>query len=149
MIKRFSELLALSIAALLTASVLLLAKPAAAARSLVGTWEGTFTANDVRCSMQSIYQSDKTYSELLHCGTLMTHQSGTYVVHGDLLVRSVEDWDPKQQWVVGACVGCGYWETLAKPPGGSYKITFSGANTLTLHDVNLGGAITMHRSSAG
>jgi hypothetical protein len=77
----------------------------------------------------------------------MTRQSGTYVLRGDLLVRSVQDWAPRQEWVVGACVGCGYWQATEKPPGGSYRVDFIDANTATMHDLNLGGTVTMHRAS--
>jgi hypothetical protein len=124
------------------------AQSADAATSLVGTWQTNFSVNGVSCTMQSIYGSDHTYSEELRCGTLMTHQSGTYVFKGGLLVRTVQDWDPKQQWVVDACVGCGHWQTVAKPPGGSYKVTFVSANTATLHDINMGGSLTMHRATS-
>jgi len=140
-----------SITVLAAASVLGLmlsvGEVAAANNSIVGTWHSEFAANGMACSMQSIYESDHTYSELLHCGNLMTHQSGTYVMSGGLLVRTVEDWDPKQQWVVGSCVGCGYWQTMAKPPGGTYRVTFASAAKATLHDVNLGGTLTIYRSS--
>ncbi|HXW52322.1 MAG TPA: hypothetical protein VEJ41_10055 [Candidatus Acidoferrales bacterium] len=122
-------------------------EPARAGSSLVGTWQTVLSVDGTRCSMQSIYERDGSYSELLRCGSLMTHQAGTYVLRGDLLVRNVEDWAPKQQWVVGACVGCGHWQTTAKPPGGSYRVDFLDANTATLHDLNLGGTVTMHRAS--
>jgi hypothetical protein len=145
MMKRIT--LASSLALSVAVAVLVIAiPPARAASSIVGTWQGNFAANGTPCSVQSIYQSNGTYSELLHCGSMMTRQSGTYVFHDGLLVRSVTDWDPRRQWVVGACVGCGYWETLAKPPGGSYRVNFNGANSMTLHDVNLGGVLTMHRA---
>ncbi|HXW76038.1 MAG TPA: hypothetical protein VEJ20_01360 [Candidatus Eremiobacteraceae bacterium] len=128
-------------------AMLLLActQTAFASPSIVGTWNAQFSVNGVACSMQTVYQPNAAYSELLHCGSLMTHQSGTYVLHGNLLVRSVEDWAPKQQWVVGSCVGCGYYENTAKPPGGSYNLSFPNSNTMTMKDVNLGGTITMHR----
>jgi hypothetical protein len=122
------------------------ASTASAASSLVGTWQSSFSVNGTDCSMQSIYQSDGTYSELLHCGSLMTHQSGTYVLKNGLLVRGVTDWDPKQQWVVDA-YGGGHYEDMAKPPGGSYQVTFVDANTITLQDVNMGGSVTMHRQT--
>jgi len=129
-------------------AVLSFAQAASAANSLVGTWQSSFSVNGTGCSMQSVYQSDHSYSELLHCGSLMTHQSGTYVLKNGLLVRSVTDWDPKQQWVVDA-YGGGHYETMAEPPGGSYQVKFVDANTITLHDVNMGGSITMHRQTGG
>lgn len=134
-------------AASLLAVMLTAGDVAAAGNSIVGTWNSTFAANGMACSVQSIYESDHTYSELLHCGNLMTHQSGTYVMSGDLLVRTVEDWAPKQQWVVGSCVGCGYWQTMDKPPGGSYRVNFISGSKATLHDVNLGGTLTIYRSA--
>jgi hypothetical protein len=118
----------------------------AAAASLVGSWQGVFTLNGQRCTISVVMNTNASYVETLRCGTLMTQQSGTYKVFPNGEVGfNVVDWSPKQQYVVGAQVGSGHYEALAKPPGGLFKYSFSGPNTMVWRDVNFGGTITLQR----
>ena len=131
-----------SIAAAAVLALALGGMPAARAASLVGTWQGNFAMNGTRCNVQSIYMADGNYTELMRCGTLMTRQGGTYVLRGSLLVRVVESWEPRQQYVYGTGM-----QAMEKPPGGSWRIAFPDANTLQMRDVNFGGQLVLRRAS--
>ncbi|MFZ1123596.1 MAG: hypothetical protein WAN59_00455 [Candidatus Baltobacteraceae bacterium] len=124
---------------------------AAQAYTLAGTWQGSLMLGSIPCAVQTVYVPTGTYSELMRCGATMTRQAGTYVLRGNLLLRSVESWDPRTQWIVDLCPGdssrpgCGHWQQLSKPPGGTYALTFVDAGTVSLRDVNFGGQIVMRR----
>jgi hypothetical protein len=45
-------------------------RPATAGTSLVGTWQTVLSVNGMHCSMQSIYEHDGSYSELLRSEVL-------------------------------------------------------------------------------
>jgi len=119
---------------------------AAAAPSVVGSWHGALTMNGQRCTVAAVLNANRSYIESVRCGSLMTQQSGTYRVFANGEIGfSVIDWQPKQQWVVGAQVGSGHYAPMAKPPGGLFKYTFVSATTMIWRDVNFGGSIALQR----
>jgi len=118
---------------------------AAAAVSFAGTWHGVLAMNGQRCTIDVVLAANGSYVQTARCGTLMTQQSGAYKIANGEIGFSVVDWSPKQRYVVDAQVGSGHYETNAKPPGGIFKYTFTGPNTMVWRDVNFGGTITMQR----
>lgn len=110
-----------------------------------GSWKASLVVGGQRCGISLIMQPAQRYSETVRCGSMMTRQSGTYVVSNGLLIRNVMDWDPKQRYVMDNGYS-GHWETNAKPPGGSYRVNFVSPNSMVWHDVNFGGNITFRRS---
>jgi hypothetical protein len=116
-----------------------------AAQDLMGKWVGSTVISGQRYSFTMTVTAGNHYIETAQVGTLMTTQSGTYVFTNGLLVRSVTDWNPKQQLVVDPPYGSHY-VPVAKPPGGSWKVTFPNANTMVLQDVNLKGTLTYQRA---
>src|SRR5690242_9799649 len=121
---------------------------ASAQNTLDGRWQAGFVLNGQRCSLNLVMDAGR-YSELAQCGTLMTLQSGTYALSGNLLVRTVLDFEPKQRYVVDGrplgydyrcpdgrytCPGWrggpggnyplgpgGHYENNATPPGGTFQ----------------------------
>lgn len=75
----------------------------------------------------------------------MTTQSGTLAFTNGRMVRSVIDRNPKQQMVIDPPYGS-HSAPVARPPGGSYKVTFPDANTMVLQDMNLNGTLTCQRA---
>jgi hypothetical protein len=149
----------------------------ASAQSLDGAWIAHITVNGQPCTIKTVMNSGN-YSEVLQCGSLMTYQSGTYVVSGNLIVRNVIDWAPKGRYVVegrplgydyncppgsyrtpdGHCPGLyggpgnhyplgpgGHNETNAKPPGGSFQVTFTSNDSMRWYDVNFHGTANFRR----
>lgn len=129
-------------------SLALVALPAAAqaAGSFTGTWHGSMRLNGQACTIQVSLSRNGSYLQTARCGTLMTQQSGSYrIFPNNEIGFTVVDWSPKQRYVVGPQVGSGYFVPNAKPPGGMFKITVTGANSMVWKDVDFGGAITMIR----
>jgi hypothetical protein len=122
-----------------------LAAQLAAAQNLMGKWVGSTVVNGQRYSFTMTVTAGNHYIETAQVGTLMTTQSGTYVLANGLLVRTVLDWNPKQQLVVDPPYGS-HDVPVAKPPGGSWKVTFPNTNTMVLEDVNLKGTLTYQRA---
>ncbi|HEX3464257.1 MAG TPA: hypothetical protein VHS78_09455 [Candidatus Elarobacter sp.] len=111
-----------------------------------GTWHATFPMAGMRCAFDLVMTANGTYHEIERCGTIATSQSGTYrIFPNGVISRSVEDWTPKQRYIVGAQVGTGHWETNAKPAGGTFRYRFTSPNAMVWRDVNFGGVITFHR----
>jgi hypothetical protein len=123
----------------------LTAQLAAAQNKLDGVWKATLVVNGQRCAFNLVHTAGQHYSETLQCGSLMTKQSGTYVFSNGTLVRSVIDWEPRQRYVMDNGYS-GHYELNAKPPGGSFHVSFSSPNTMVWQDVNSGGAITYRRA---
>ena len=100
-----------------TLLALALAGPVAAtAQGLDGTWIAYLRVNGMGCTIKTIMGGGQ-YSELMQCGPYMTMQQGTYVVSGNLLIRNVVDWAPKDRYVVeGRPLGYDY-----NCPAGSYR----------------------------
>ena len=94
-----------------------LAAPAlASAQTLDGTWVSYSTINGVQCSLKTVMRGGQ-YSELAQCGPYMTLQQGTYYFSGNVLIRNVTDWSPKELYhVEGRPLGYDY----SCPPG-SYR----------------------------
>ena len=116
-----------------------------AAQNLMGKWVGSTVVNGQRYSFTMTVTAGNHYIETAQVGTLMTTQSGTYVLANGLLVRTVLDWNPKQQLVVDPPYGS-HDVPVARPPGGSYKVTFPNAGTMVLPDVNFKGTLTYQRA---
>ncbi len=116
----------------------------ATAQNLMGKWVGSTVINGQKYSFTMTVTAGNHYIETAQVGTLMTTQSGTYVFTNGLLVRNVIDWQPKQQMVVNPPYGTKS-VPLAKPPGGSFRVTFTGPNTMVLQDVNTRGTLTYQR----
>jgi hypothetical protein len=133
----------------LAAAVLVLAAvlPAGAGESpFAGTWRATYPMAGMQCVFDLVMTAKGTYHEIERCGTVVTSQSGTYrLFPNGVISRTVEDWTPKQRYIVGARVGSGHWEANAKPSGGMFAYRIVSANTMVWRDVNFGGIITFHR----
>jgi len=134
------------IRAMVVALSVVLATPLVVAqKKLDGTWDAALVANGQRCAVELVMHAGQQYGELVRCGNLMIRQSGTYNLgRNGSLIRNVVDWDPKQRYVMDNGYS-GHYETNAKPPGGSYQVTFTSANTMVWKDVNFGGTITFRR----
>ena len=115
---------------------------AATAGSVVGTWEFRSMMGTIPCVTQTVYGSNGKYSELGRCGAYASHQTGTYKIYGTRLARTVTGWDPKRYWMIDLCPGdsskpgCGHWQQYRKPIGGTFEMTFVGANTLRIRDIS-------------
>ena len=116
----------------------------APAQNLMGKWVGSTVINGQRISFTMTVTAGNRYIETAQAGTLMTTQSGTYILANGLLVRNVIDWEPKQQMVVNPPYGTRS-VPLAKPPGGSFRVNFTNPNTMVLEDVNTKGMLTYQR----
>jgi hypothetical protein len=123
----------------------LTAQFAAAQNRLDGTWEAVLILNGQRCIFNLVMTVDQHYTETLRCGDLMTSQAGTYVFSNGLLVREVTDWEPRRRYVLDNGYR-GHYEENAKPPGGSFRVTFTSPDTMVWQDVNFGGTLTYRRS---
>jgi hypothetical protein len=117
----------------------------AAAQNLDGAWNAALVIKGQRCRFNLVNTTGQHYSEILRCGRYMTRQSGTYVFTNGTLVRTVLDWDPKQRYVLDNGY-TGHYEQNAKPPGGSFKVSFTSPNTMVWQDINFGGTITYQRA---
>jgi hypothetical protein len=132
---------------LIAALLVVLAAPLVPAQNrFEGSWTAVLAVGGQRCTVNLIMGPGQRYSEIVRCGTLITRQAGTYVLgQNGLLVRNVMDWDPKRRWVQDTGYR-GHWEINAKPPGGSYQVTFASPNTMVWKDVNFGGVVTFRRA---
>lgn len=128
-------------------SLALVALPVAvSAGSFTGTWHGALRLNGQSCTIQVVLAPNGSYVQTARCGTVTTEQSGSYKIFPDNEIGfTVVDWEPKTRYVVGSQVGSGHVERNAKPPGGMFKITVTGPNSMVWKDVDYGGAITMIR----
>ena len=112
---------------------------------LQGHWGATFAMYGQRCVLDLVMDS-RSYSETLSSGALMTRQSGTYTYDGSLLIRTVLSYAPEWQYVLGGYDGAyPHWQRMATPPGGTYRVTFTSADTMEWYDVNLHGTVVLHR----
>lgn len=117
--------------------------------SLVGEWQGVTTANGASITIDLVMGPDQHYSQQVRSGSLMTQESGNYVITGQNVVTfQVVEWEPKTQPVyhpTGTVGGYYAQEPTAKPPGGSFRFQFTSPTALQLQDVNFGGVIAMNR----
>lgn len=61
----------------------------------------------------------------------------------------IEDWQPKTMHVhhgTGTTGGCYTNESAARPPGGTYRVTFQGPNQLVMQSLTMGGSVTWYRA---
>ena len=68
-----------------------------------------------------------------------------HVFSNGILVRDVIDWGPRKRYVLDNGYS-GHYEENAKPPGGSFRVTFTSPDTMVWQDVNFGGTVTYRRS---
>jgi len=141
MLRRISVLAAAAVAF----GVLPVAATAQSNDRFAGTWRAAMTINGMQCTLTVAMTTTATYVENDRCGPYATGQSGTYrTFPNGLLVRTVTDWTPRQRYIVDAGGG-GHYETNAKPPGGTYRVTFTSNTTMVWRDANMGGVATFHR----
>jgi hypothetical protein len=106
-----------------------------------GSWRAFYPVNGMNCRFDLVMVPTGTYHEIAQCGPYVTSQTGTYRVFPNHTIgRTVTDWTPRTQYVVGS----GNQDTR-QPPGGMYRYTFTGPNTMVWRDVNFGGTLTYHR----
>jgi len=131
----------------LTLAVILAAAPRAgvAAQPFAGTWRALATTGGMQCRFDLVMTTTNDYIEQARCGPYLTSQRGWYRVFANgTLSRVVTNWSPTQHLVVDAGGGS-HFEPSSRPPGGSYRFTFTTPNTMVWRDVNLGGTLTWHR----
>lgn len=121
-------------------------QPAAAQQNpFVGTW----LANLPGMSITLVMGPDMSYTERVAGMTAMTLQSGDYVMSApSVLSFNVVDWQPKTMPIyhpIGTSGGYYTQQVMAKPPGGTYRYQFNGANSFTIQDVNFHGTATFVR----
>jgi hypothetical protein len=129
----------------LALAFVLTAQFAAAQNKLDGTWKAVATINGQRCTFNLVMTMGQNYTETLQCGSVMTGQAGTYVFSNGILVRDVIDWEPRKRYVLDNGYS-GHYEENAKPPGGSFRVTFISPDTMVWQDMNFGGTLTYRRS---
>jgi len=125
----------------------------AADKRIEGSWTATVTLNGQRCIFNTVMGPEQHYTETLQCGSQGTGQSGIYVFENGLLIRTVADFYPRWRYVVDVNPFApwrpadppGHYEKNATPPGGTWRVVFNSANTMTWKDLNLGGVVTFHR----
>jgi hypothetical protein len=137
------------------ALALALAVPAVmSAQTLDGKWESVNYVSGQQVRIELVMLAGQRYSETVVSGPYRTLQSGTYVFNGNVLMRSVQDFAPRKQWIVdvvadpysptGNRLG-GHWQDLTTPPGGRFQVTITSADTMFWKDLDFGGSITFHR----
>jgi len=114
--------------------------------SMPGTWTATVTLNNQPVSINVVLGPKSSYSQVLRAGQLQTTQTGSWTFENGALTLTVQDWEPKRQWIVDANGG-GHWEATAKPPTSVFRVTFTNANTSVWNDVNTHATVTFHRGS--
>ena len=116
----------------------------AAPDEMKGVWAGTITISDpfpMQCSVTLTHTAGKHYRELVQCGPYLTSQSGTYVFEHGQLVRTVEDWEPKEIYDPTTRTN----QKTPKATGGSFLVTFTTPASMTWTDTRLGGVIQFRR----
>ncbi len=116
---------------------------------LVGSWRGVVYANGYPITINLILQPDKRFTEQEVSNVGMTMQTGAYIVVGDQLTLSIEDWQPKTQAVyhpTGAVGGYYSQEPTAKPPGGTYQCQFLSRDAFIMRDVAFNGEMRFDRA---
>jgi hypothetical protein len=117
--------------------------------SLAGSWQGVVQVQGVRVDFALTVQPNGAFTETEATGTLRTMQSGEIRQTAPGVVTFiVEDWQPRTMPTYHATGTTGgfYTQTLtSKPPGGTWALIWQGQNTVTLRDVNGGGAVTFTR----
>lgn len=140
------------------ASVFLLAGFAAAAAALpahaqggnlVGSWRAMAAPGGVPVEFDLVVQPSGAYSETERSASLMTMQTGEVRQAGPgMIAFVVEQWAPQTMPVyhpTGTVSGYYTQEPTSKPPGGVWRLTWNGPNSVTMQDVDLGGAVTFQR----
>ena len=129
-----------------TALALLLAACAPAGlQSLGGNLTGGWHATYGPIQFVLTVQPNGAYTETQTSGGVMTQQTGMIQPAGPGQVAfTVQDWQPKSQSLPGAG-GQVVTVPVQPPPGGVYRIQFSGPDAFTLQDTTYGGVITYTR----
>lgn len=117
-----------------------------AAGSFAGSWRAAATTGGMQCQFALAMTTSGEYIEQARCGPYVTGQRGTYRVFSNgTLSRSVTNWSPAQHIVVDAGGGS-HLEPSSRPPGGSYRYTFTNAKTMVWRDLIMGGTLVWHRT---
>ena len=115
-----------------------------AAGQFAGTWRALATTSGMQCRFDLVMTTSGEYIENAHCGPYATSQRGIYRVFSNgTLSRSVTNWSPAQALVVDA--NGSHLQPTTRPPGGSYRYTFTNANTMVWRDLLMGGVLTWRR----
>ena len=118
----------------------------AQAQQWVGTWQGM--AEGVAITLTIL--PDGRFNQQAASGGMMTFLSGRVVQDGpNMFTLDVQDWQPKTENVyhpTGTTGGYYTQELVAKPPGGTWRVSFASPDMMTMQDVNMGGMITMERA---
>jgi len=128
------------------------AAPAAQAQggNLAGGWRSVMVINGTQVEFDLVVQPNMAFSETQRSGGGMTMQTGQIQQTGPgTITFVVEDWQPKSMASYSVGPGCynPCWHQIptSKPPGGTWTVQFNGPNSVTMHDVYLGGNITYQR----
>src|SRR5260370_5302473 len=96
-----------------------------------GSWMGVETfKNDLKVSVELLMSADGRYGERVKFNGKSSTNVGHYTVEKNVVKLVITDWNPKEQCGYGTCI------PIAKPVDTSYRVLFSGANTMTFEDVN-------------
>ena len=137
----------------LIAALALISSVAAAAQppSLVGAWRGVAQVRGVTVEFDLVIQPNGAFTETERTQTLMTMQTGqTHILAPNLVAFVIQDWRPRTMPVYrpnGAIGGYYSQQPTSKPPGGTWRMTWRGPNSVVLQDTVFGGAVTFNRIS--
>jgi hypothetical protein len=136
----------------IAAAVSLIASVAQAqGNPFAGSWRSVMNINGTMVEFDLVIQPNMAFSEQQRSGGGMTMQTGQIQPTGQNIVTFVvEDWEPKTMpsYSFGQeCPGAPCWHQIptTKPPGGTWSYRFNNANSLSMHDMYLGGDITYQR----
>jgi len=146
----FSRVLIARIGLALVAGSLAFGVAAAQGNPLAGHWRAVLNINGRPIQFDLVVQPNMVFSQTQRTAGLMTLQRGEIRQAGpDTLAFEVEDWEPKSmaQYSSGPLSVSPYWHQvpMGRPPGGLYRYRLDGPDSLTMHDVNMGGNITYRR----
>lgn len=117
--------------------------------SLVGSWRGFAQIRGAAVEFDLVVQPNGVFTETERSRALMTMQSGqTHFAAPDLVIFEVQDWRPRTMPVyhpTGTVGGYYTQQPTSRPPGGTWRLTWRGPNSVVMRDVNLGGAVTFNR----
>jgi hypothetical protein len=123
---------------------------AAQAPSLIGAWRGIAQVRGVTVEFDMVIQPNGDFAETERTRTLMTRQTGQiHFVAPSIVTFVVQDWQPRTMPVYrpnGAVGGYYSQQPTAKPPGGTWRLTWRGPNSVVMQDATFGGAVTFNRA---
>jgi hypothetical protein len=117
--------------------------------TLVGRWQGSADVGGQTIFIELLLGPDGQFSQRATAGVNATLLRGTYQLMQDTLTLAVFDWEPKTQRVyVPMGTTGGYWEEqpTSQPPGGTYRVTLTSADSMNLTDLETGATIALRRA---